>query len=93
MTKKKQQPKAVFHIEYTGEKIRTAIEGNALDLIRCISSIMEKDPRVAALVTGAAIAWQDYKQRKTMEQGQRTMEQGQRTKDSNAPTDVADETR
>lgn len=92
MTKKKQQPKAVFHIEYTGEKIRTAIDGNALDLIRCISSIMEKDPRVAALVTGAAIAWQDYKQRKTMEQGQKTavlMEQRARTKDSN----VADETR
>lgn len=82
MTKKKQQPKAVFHIEYTGEKIRTAIEGNALDLIRCLSSIMEKDPRVAALVAGAAIAWQEYKQHKTMEQGQKT-------KDSN----VADETR
>lgn len=62
MTKKKQQSKAVFHIEYTGEKIRTAIEGNALDLIRCLSSIMEQDPRVAALITGAAIAWQEYKQ-------------------------------
>lgn len=56
----KKQKKAVFHIELDGNRFHTDIDGNGLDLIKCLCAAMEHDKHIAMLVCASAKAWKDF---------------------------------
>lgn len=60
----KKQKKAVFHIELDGNRIHTDIDGNAIDLLKCLCIAMESDKHIAALLCGAAKAWKEFTEQK-----------------------------
>lgn len=58
------QKKAVFHIELDGNRIHTDIDGNRIDLLKCLCIAIEHDKDIAALICGAAKAWNDFNETK-----------------------------
>ena len=64
----KKQKKAVFHIELDGNRIHTDIDGNAIDLLKCLCIAMESDKHIAVLLCGAAKAWKEFTEQKAAEE-------------------------
>ncbi len=60
----KKQKKAVFHIDMDGNRIHTDIDGNAIDLLKCLCIAMESDKHIAELLCGAARAWKEFTEQK-----------------------------
>ncbi len=60
----KKQKKAVFHIELDGNRFHTDIDGNGLDLIKCLCAAMEHDKHIAMLVCASAKAWKEFNEQK-----------------------------
>ncbi len=60
----KKQKKAVFHIELDGTRIHTDIDGNAIDLLKCLCIAMEHDKHIAMLLCAAAKAWKEFNEQK-----------------------------
>ena len=58
------QKKAVFHIELNGNRIHTDIDGNRIDLLKCLCIAIEHDKDIAALICGAAKAWKEFTEQK-----------------------------
>lgn len=56
----KKQKKTVFHIELNGNRFHTDIDGNAVDLVKCLCAAMEHDKHIAWLICAAAKAWNDF---------------------------------
>lgn len=54
------QKKAVFHIELDGRRFHTDIDGNAVDLVKCLCAAMAHDKHIAWLICATAKAWNDF---------------------------------
>lgn len=60
----KKQKKAVFHIDSDGKRIHTDIDGNNIDLVKCLCIAMEHSDTIARLICVAAKAWNDFNEQK-----------------------------
>lgn len=59
----KKQKKAVFHIELDGNRFHTDIDGNAIDLIKCLCAAMAHDKHIAWLISSTANAWKEFNEK------------------------------
>lgn len=59
------QKKAVFHIELDGNRFQTDIDGNAIDLVKCLCAAMAHDKHIAWLISATAKAWKEFNEKDT----------------------------
>lgn len=57
------QKKAVFHIELDGKRIHTDIDGNRIDLLKCLCIAMAHNDAIARLICVAAKAWKEFNEK------------------------------
>lgn len=62
------QKKAVFHIDSDGKRIHTDIDGNHIDLVKCLCIAMEHSDTIARLICVAAKAWKEFNEMNTADE-------------------------
>ena len=64
----KKQKKALFHIELDGKRIHTDINGNNIDLVKCLCIAMAHNDAIARLICVAAKAWKEFNEMNTADE-------------------------